>query len=151
MIHVVFVCLGNICRSPMAEAIFTRMVEDAGLKDRISIDSSGTGAYHAGSSAHPGTLRILTEHDIAYDGISRRVEKRDMDADYIVCMDSENRADLEARFGRSDRIHLLLEFSETKVRDVPDPYYTNTFEEVYELIESGCRGLLTHVKEQLIE
>ena len=143
--HVVFVCLGNICRSPMAEAIFTRMVEDAGLSDTISVDSCGTNAYHAGTSAHPGAIRILEAHGISYDGVSRLVEKNDMDADYVVCMDSENQRALEERFAK--QAILLLDFTDSEETDVPDPYYTSTFDEVYALIEDGCRGLLESIRE----
>ena len=143
--HVVFVCLGNICRSPMAEAIFTRMVDDVGMND-ISIDSCGTSAYHEGSSAHPGTLRVLNEHGITYGGVSRRVTEKDLNADYVVCMDSENKRDLEARFGKHT-IHLLLDFADTDETDVPDPYFTGGFDHVYRLIESGCRGLLETIRD----
>jgi protein-tyrosine phosphatase len=147
--RIVFVCLGNICRSPMAEAVFSRVVDDAGLNDAVIIDSCGTDAYHAGERAHPGTLRILKEHGIEYDGVSRRVEERDMDAQYIVCMDTDNKRALEARFGTNERIRLLLEFADTDETDVPDPYYTGGFEYVYELIEAGCRGLLDAFREQV--
>ena len=146
--HVVFICLGNICRSPMAEAIFIRLVEEAGLSEAISADSCGTDAYHAGERPHPATLDTLKVHGIEHHTLSRRVEHQDLDAEYVVCMDLGNKRALEERFGPNERIHLLLDFATTKEREVPDPYYTGTFEEVYELIERGCRGLLRRIREE---
>ena len=143
--HIVFICYGNICRSPMAEAVFSHMVSDA-EPSNVSIDSCGTHAS-TGSRAHRGTLRVLEDRGITYTGVSRPVEEHDMDADLIVCMDAHNKRDLEERFGANERIHLLLEYADTDETDVPDPYYSGGFEHVYELIEAGCRGLLMTLQE----
>ena len=78
MIRVLFVCMGNICRSPMAEAIFTHLVEEAGLSDRFEIDSVGTTSYHVGEPAHPGTRRVLAQHGIESNNISRRINSADL-------------------------------------------------------------------------
>ncbi|MFT4307832.1 MAG: low molecular weight protein-tyrosine-phosphatase [Candidatus Woesearchaeota archaeon] len=142
--RIVFVCYGNICRSPMAEAVFSHLVKEAGVD--VAVDSCGTHAATR-NRAHRGTLRVLEEHGIAYDGISRPVEESDMEADLIICMDTQNKRDLEERYGANERIHLLLEYADTDETDVPDPYYTGGFEHVYELIESGCRGLLAQIRE----
>lgn len=150
-ISVLFVCLGNICRSPMAEAIFRQMVGEAGLADRIEIDSAGTGSWHVGERAHPGTRRILQEHGIAYDGRARQVRPQDLAANgrYIVAMDASNLRDLQRRFGDHPRLYRLLDFAtQTRERDVPDPYYENNFETVYQLVSDGCRGLLATIRQE---
>lgn len=149
-IKVLFVCLGNICRSPMAEGVFTQMVADAGLADRIEIDSAGTGSWHVGEKAHPGTRQVLQAHGIPYNGRARQVTAPDM-ADgqtYVVAMDNSNLRDLRRMFGNHARLYRLLDFaSETDMADVPDPYYTGNFEYVYQLVADGCRGLLATIRE----
>ena len=149
MVRVLFVCLGNICRSPMAEAIFQRLVDDAGLTGEVQVDSAGTSAYHVGEQAHPGTRRVLARHGIQYSGRARQLTGGDAagDAAYLIAMDSENVADLQRRFGEDARIHRLLDFSgHTPVRDVPDPYYSDNFDYVYRLVEDGCQGLLQAIR-----
>ncbi|HSH02477.1 MAG TPA: low molecular weight protein-tyrosine-phosphatase [Anaerolineae bacterium] len=148
MVQVVFVCLGNICRSPMADAVFQQMVKEAGLAEQIQVDSAGTGGWHAGEKAHRGTRQILAKHGVPYDGRARQVAERDMTPKtYVIAMDSQNKADLEARFGTHPRLHMLLSFAErAEVIDVPDPYYTGNFDYVYELVSDGCRGLLAHIR-----
>ncbi|MCP4356816.1 MAG: low molecular weight phosphotyrosine protein phosphatase [Chloroflexi bacterium] len=144
-VHVLFVCLGNICRSPMAEAIFQGLVEEAGLTNQISVDSAGTGAYHVGEKAHRGTRQILRQHDIQYNGRSRQISPSDIGQShsYLVVMDESNRRDLEGRYGRQPNIVRLLDFaSQTTERNVPDPYYSSNFEYVYQLVKDGCLGLL---------
>ncbi len=148
MIRVLFVCLGNICRSPMAEAVFQKLVDEAGLGQIISVDSAGTGSWHVGEKAHSGTRRILQQHGIPYDGRARQVRDADMDIQtYIIAMDQSNLNDLRRRFGDHPRLYRLLDFAtQTNVREVPDPYYTGNFEYVYRLVEDGCRGLLAHIR-----
>lgn len=149
MIHVLFVCLGNICRSPMAEGVFQQMVKDAGLADQIGIDSAGTGSWHVGEKAHAGTRAVLDKHGIPYNGRSRQVNGRDwQDDSYIIAMDSSNVSDLKRMFGDHPRLYRLLEFAtQTDASDVPDPYYTGGFDTVYELVTDGCRGLLAHIQQ----
>lgn len=148
--NVLFVCLGNICRSPMAEAIFQKLVDDAGLSHLISVDSAGTGSWHIGDRAHSGTREVLKRHAIPYDGRARQVQPGDMSADgsYIIVMDENNMGDLLRRYGPRPRMHRLLEFaSQTDISDVPDPYYSGKFEEVFQLVADGCRGLLAAIRE----
>ncbi len=132
----------------MAEAVFQKLVDDAGLGQIISVDSAGTGSWHVGEKAHSGTRRILQQHSIPYDGRARQVRDADMDIQtYIIAMDQSNLNDLRRRFGDHPRLYRLLDFAtQTNVREVPDPYYTGNFEYVYRLVEDGCRGLLAHIR-----
>lgn len=150
MIGVLFVCLGNICRSPMAEGIFADLVAQAGLDDQFKIDSAGTSGYHVGDMAHRGTRQILANHHIRYEGRSRQISGADLDVfDYIIAMDSDNLANLHHLNSAKDpqtKLHKLLTFAQNStVRDVPDPYYTGNFDDVYTLVLDGCQGLLNHI------
>lgn len=149
-INVVFVCLGNICRSPMAEAVFQQMVNEADLGDKIVVDSCGTGDWHVGETAHRGTKNILAQHNIPYNGRSRQVKQNDMAPNnYVVAMDDSNIRDLKRRFGDHPRLYRLLDFAQnSKERNVPDPYYTNNFEYVYQLVADGCHGLLQTIRDE---
>jgi protein-tyrosine phosphatase len=145
------VCLGNICRSPMAEAIFRQQVEEAGLTDVIAVDSAGTGSWHVGERAHPGTRQVLAEHGIDYQGLARQVRADEFNdnALYVVAMDQSNMSALRSRFGKIERLYRLLDFaSDTSVEDVPDPYYSGNFEHVFRLVEDGSRGLLAFIRER---
>lgn len=147
MVKVLFVCLGNICRSPMAEAVFRHLVNERGLDGQIVVDSAGTGSWHVGEPPHEGTRRILSENDIDYSGIrARQVGRRDLEEfDYIIAMDAANLSDLRRLAGPNSPavIARLLDFVPDREKDdVPDPYYTGNFAEVYRLIRSGCEHLL---------
>jgi protein-tyrosine phosphatase len=151
MIRVVFVCLGNICRSPMAEAIFRNLVQKEGLEGKFIIDSAGTGDWHIGHPPHEGTREILDAQKISYEGLqARQVNKEDLKTfDYIIAMDAKNVGDLHrmARNEKTGYIGRLLDFvDESDIEDVPDPYFTDNFEEVLHLVTEGCTKLLEYIR-----
>lgn len=153
MIKVLFVCLGNICRSPMAEAVFRRKVEEAGLSDRIEADSAGTGNWHTGEPPHEGTRRILKQYGIDDAGIRARQARKDdfHQFRYIIAMDESNVKNLLrlAPAGHGAEVKKLLDFVPERFgKDVPDPYYTGNFEEVYEMVNEGCDRLLAYIREK---
>lgn len=153
MVRVLFVCLGNICRSPMAEAVFKQLVENVGLQDRVEVDSAGTGDWHIGHPPHEGTRKLLDEKNISYQGMeARQVVKEDLsNYDYIIAMDSENLGNLRkmAGYDKTGFIGRLLDFvPASKINDVPDPYFTGNFDEVYDLVTEGCENLLNKIKEE---
>ncbi|EZP78494.1 protein tyrosine phosphatase [Parageobacillus genomosp. 1] len=157
MVKVLFVCLGNICRSPMAEAVFRHLVKERGLEDKITVDSAGTGNWHVGEPPHEGTQLILKQNNIDFSGIrARQVDREDLQTfDYIIAMDAENVGNLRrlAGYNKTGFIGRLLDFvPDSEMADVPDPYYTGNFAQVYELIQKGCEHLLdTIIKEKKLE
>ena len=153
MLTVLFVFLGNICRSPLAESVFKHLVAHKELTGHFYIDSVGTDSYHIGDTAHPGTRRVLANHGIRCDSIARQVTKNDLtQADYVLVMDHHNASDLQymtQRWSLNNHIYLLLDFAQnSRERDVPDPYYTGDFETVYRLVYYICRGLLSLIRLQ---
>jgi len=148
MIKVVFVCTGNICRSPMAEAVMQDLVEKAGLSDQIEVDSAGIISYHSGELADPRARRVLADHDIDYLGDARKITEEDFEADYLIGMSKEHVDELgwAKPRGTQPKIHLLLEFADDAFgQEVEDPYYAGGFDKTYELVEAGCKGLLEHI------
>lgn len=148
-IGVLFVCLGNICRSPMAEAIFRSLVQAKGKTDQFEIDSAGTGDWHIGEGPHKGTVQKLAEHNISTEGMfSRQIKPEDYELfDYIVCMDESNRKNVLSMLGpdKSSKVFCLLDLTK-EPKDVPDPYYTGDFEETYQLCLEGCQALLEKIE-----
>ncbi|SDI30689.1 low molecular weight protein-tyrosine-phosphatase [Natribacillus halophilus] len=153
MVNILFVCLGNICRSPMAEAILRQKVSASGLEEQIHIESAGTGHWHVGNPPHEGTLDILAENDIDSSGMkARQVIEDDLEQfDIVVAMDAENLGHLHTLKKPDQEVEItrLLDYAEdADENDVPDPFFTGNFDEVYAMIDSACNTLLEEVKEE---
>ena len=162
-IRVLMVCLGNICRSTMAESTLRHLVAEAGLARAIEVDSAGTGSWHIGSAPHPETQAQLRSNGIDVgDGRARQVTASDLEEfDYVVAMDAENLADLESLAARTfesgelephAELSLLLQHATRRevrqVHEVPDPYLVGGYDRVFELVNDGCAGLLAHLVER---
>lgn len=152
MTKVLFVCMGNICRSPSAEGVFRHKVQAAGLGNEIEIDSAGTHAYHIGSPPDPRSQATAIKRDIDLSRLrGRRVTEKDFSHfDYVIAMDESNFHDLHevCPAGYEDRIHMFLKFGSSEQSEVPDPYYGsgNGFEIVLNLIDDASEGLLEHLQ-----
>ena len=152
-VSVLFVCLGNICRSPTAHAVFRKLVSDHGLADQIEIDSAGTAAYHVGK--HPDMRSMETARNRGIEMLDLRARKVDFgdfyEYDYVLAMDDENYHNLRdlALPEHYEKIQMFLDYSDAfEEREVPDPYYGGAqgFEHVFDLVESASEGLLEHIK-----
>lgn len=150
---VLFVCLGNICRSPLAEGIFAAQAKERGLAGDFQLDSAGTAAYHSGEPPDSRSTAVAAAHGVRLTGYARQVTRRDMaDFDVIVAMDRSNRRSLERlrqrcgrhRDGLADIVMMREYDPEARDADVPDPYYGghDGFERVHRILERSCRGLL---------
>ena len=153
--RVLFVCMGNICRSPAGDIVFHQMVADAGLAGRIAIDSAGTHGYHTGAPPDHRMAAALRDRGYPIRGEARRVTAKDLDEfDLILAMDADNESELFSLSTPSNRrkIRRFTEFcSQHRLNEVPDPYYGGPqgFEEVADIIEDGCQGLLDFLRPSL--
>ena len=145
MTKIMFICHGNICRSPMAEFIFKDMVAKLGRSDEFYVASSATSYEEIGNSVHYGTAAILDRLGISYKGKRTvHLEKSDYEKyDYLICMDRANVRNTLRIVGddKDCKIHKLLEFADSDA-DVADPWYTGNFEDTYRDVVAGCKGLL---------
>lgn len=155
-IRVLFVCLGNICRSPLGENVLRHLAAEEGLGDRLEVDSAGTSAYHIGEPPDGRTAEVARARGLRLTGSARQIEPEDLARfDYILAMDRSNSAAvtrLAERVGGAADVHLLREFDPDAEPgsdlDVPDPYFGGPrgFEDVHDLVERSCRGLLEHIR-----
>jgi protein-tyrosine phosphatase len=161
IVRLCFVCLGNICRSPTAEGVMARLVEEAGLGDRIEVDSAGTGAWHVGQPADERSADEARRRGIHLTSRARPFHPGDLITfDLVLAMDRSNLAHLLDEAPEAtlrDKIHLLRSFDPASAAsaagerhdlDVPDPYYGGPtgFADVFDLVDAACRGLLDHLR-----
>jgi protein-tyrosine phosphatase len=157
--RLLFVCLGNICRSPTAEGVMRSLVEQAGLGDRVELDSAGTGAWHVGSSPDARASAAAQTRGVVLDGRARQVRRADFeDFDLLLAMDTSNMRELrQLAPGAQERekVRLLREFdpvsANTENLDVPDPFYGGDggFEKVFDLVHAACKGLLAKIETEI--
>jgi len=157
-ISVLFICMGNICRSPAAEGVFRHLAAERGLLDRLEIDSAGTIGYHAGEPADSRMRATASRRGISLDSISRRIRPSDLEKfDYILAADKDNLFDLHAldhKGANREKIRLLTDYHpDASVTSVPDPYYGGAegFELVLDLVDSCCTSLLDEIEKKLAE
>ena len=146
MTRILFVCLGNICRSPTAEGVMRALVREAGLEDEIEIDSAGTGGWHVGAAPDPRSTAAAARRGITLEGGARQVTDEDFEHyDLILAMDRENLRELQRRApaGTAGKIRLLCGEA-----DVPDPYYGGErgFDDVLDQVEAACRAVLAEIR-----
>jgi protein-tyrosine phosphatase len=156
-VRLLFVCLGNICRSPTAEGVMRSLVARAGLEQSVELDSAGTGGWHVGSAPDERATAAARARGIALEGCARQVSASDFEEfDLLIAMDRSNMRELQRLAGsdeQRERVRLLREFDPAGLQggelDVPDPYYGSPggFEEVLDLVQAACEGLLAQIAE----
>ncbi|MCF7985214.1 MAG: low molecular weight phosphotyrosine protein phosphatase [Thiohalocapsa sp.] len=154
-VKILFVCMGNICRSPTAEGVFRKLIDDQGLSERFEIDSAGTHAYHVGEPPDRRAQETAMSRGIALSHLrARRVEARDFGYfDYVLAMDQDNYRAMSELCRQqpelASRIRLFMEFApHMEIREVPDPYYGGAggFEAVFDMVEEAAKGLLEEIR-----
>ena len=155
MIRVLFVCLGNICRSPLAEGIFQDLIDQEGISTTISCDSAGTSGYHIGESPDHRAIQTAKNHDIIMSHKGRKLTEHDFASfDFILAMDKNNYADILSLYEKADikkaNVLMFRDFDPMIKGDVPDPYYGNQqdFEEVYQICKRTSEPLLKFILNQ---
>jgi len=150
---VLFVCLGNICRSPLAEGIFHHLVDEAGLSERFNVDSAGTGSWHVGELPDARASMVASQHGVELTTRARQLTPEDMQRfDVVIAMDHENLRNIERMAdaaGSEARIKLLRAYdSDGDGEEVPDPYYggASGFENIYEMVRRSCQVLLEELR-----
>ena len=148
MIKILFICHGNICRSPMAEFVLRDMVKRRGLSDELYIESAATSSEELGNPVYPPARKKLMEHGIDPSGkTARRITRADYEGfDYLIGMDYWNRRNMMKAFSDDPehKIYLLRDFTDSP-GEIDDPWYTRDFETAYQQIREGCEGLIRHL------
>ena len=151
MTNILFVCHGNICRSPMAEFVMKDLVEKAGLGERLHIESAATSREEIGNPVYPPARRKLAEHGIGCEGhAARQITARDyQDFDLLIAMDSANLRNMRRFYGGdpAGKIHMLLDYAGRPGEEVADPWYTGDFQATWQDVSAGCAGLLKQLTE----
>jgi len=156
MIKVLFVCTGNICRSPMAEAVLRHLVSEAGLADQIHVDSAGTSDEELGNTTHRGTLQVLSKHAVPHNPRrpARQITRTDaQEFTYLLAMDNGHLARLQRLMSGSQAVvKLFLSYANqagtVNIEEVPDPWYNGRFDETYDLVRKGCEAFLAYLRNE---
>lgn len=150
MIKILFICHGNICRSPMAEFVFHNMIQEQGLRDCFQVASAATSREEIGNPVHHGTRRKLKEEGIPmWNRQAIQMTKKDYQTyDYLIAMDYQNLRNIERITGKDKdhKVHLLLDFT-NRPGNIADPWYTGNFDQTYEDVVEGCQGLLDYLSQ----
>jgi protein-tyrosine phosphatase len=153
MTKVLFVCLGNICRSPMAEAVFADLIESQGLKNQFEVNSAGTANYHIGAKPDHRTIKVCEHNGIEINHKGQQITAKDLDYyDFVIAMDFDNYTNimkLSSKNEHHEKIFMMRNFTHKDQNlPIPDPYYGNMehFEEVYEMLKEDCNNLLKQIK-----
>ena len=153
-ISILFVCLGNICRSPLAEGVMRHLIRERGLEGRVRIDSAGTGAWHAGEAPDPRSTEVARRNGVALEGRARQLRPRDLkEFDWVVAMDRDNLRGIQSMkesAGGAAEVCLLREFDpDPGDREVPDPYYggPDGFADVYAMVRRSLEAFLDHIED----
>ena len=153
MIKILFICHGNICRSPMAEMVFKDLVRKQHLESHFYINSAATSREEIGNGVHPGTRRKLAQVGIPCENhISTQMTKKDYDVyDYLIVMDTNNIRNLMRIIGDDPdkKVSMLLDYANRRGQSIADPWYTGNFDVTYDDVVEGCEGLLEYFKEQV--
>lgn len=152
MIKVLFVCLGNICRSPLAESVFNKLIEKENLEKKIMCDSAGTSDYHIGEAPDRRTVEVALQNKLKIDHLGRQFSVQDFsDFDYIIAMDRSNLEHIKSLlpdpYAHGQKLFLMREFDDHEESDVPDPYWSGQqgFIDVHRILFRSCKNLLNHI------